>query len=80
MNSKAYKEGFEAKSYCDNPYDSESDQFDDFERGQTQKIKRQSPSQYSNDVLDPDEYRRRLNALNKSKVVTAYSYKNDKIR
>lgn len=40
MVSKAYKEGLTAGSYCENPYDKNTIQYDDFERGQTQKIKR----------------------------------------
>lgn len=40
MVSKAYREGLKANSYSDNPYDKKSGEYDDFERGQTQKIKR----------------------------------------
>lgn len=38
----AYNKGYRAGSYSENPYDVESDEFDLFERGRTQAIKRSS--------------------------------------
>ncbi|WP_053911754.1 hypothetical protein [Pseudoalteromonas sp. SW0106-04] len=40
MVTEAYQKGRKAKSYSDNPYDKNSGQYDDFERGFTQKLKR----------------------------------------
>ncbi|EPZ9281040.1 TPA: hypothetical protein ACQYCV_004584 [Vibrio parahaemolyticus] len=42
MGSKAYEEGFKSCLYSDyaNPYPEDSSEFDDYERGRTQKLKR----------------------------------------
>ncbi|QPB84185.1 hypothetical protein CWC22_014775 [Pseudoalteromonas rubra] len=40
MVSKAYREGQNARSYSDNPYERYSPDYNDFERGYTQKLKR----------------------------------------
>lgn len=42
MNSKAYEEGFKSCLFSDyiNPYPEESHEFDEYERGRSQKIKR----------------------------------------
>lgn len=40
MVSDAYNQGRRAKSYGDNPYDKNSSQYNEFERGYTQKLKR----------------------------------------
>ncbi len=37
--SDAYKEGFRSK-YCDNPYQIGTQEYNDFERGWSQKVKR----------------------------------------
>ncbi|WP_028771459.1 hypothetical protein [Shewanella waksmanii] len=40
MLSKAYNEGMLAESYLDNPYEINTEAFNDFERGLTQGLKR----------------------------------------
>ncbi|HFG1782059.1 hypothetical protein FXE87_15945 [Vibrio mimicus] len=52
MASKAYEEGFNSSLYSDyvNPYPEDSSEFDDYERGRSQKIKRSgSNSNFFND-------------------------------
>ncbi|MDK2597933.1 hypothetical protein [Pseudoalteromonas obscura] len=46
MVSQAYREGQGASSYSDNPYDKYSQEYNDFERGYTQKLKRRPDSAY----------------------------------
>ena len=48
MPSEAYSKGMRAKSYSDNPYHENSHEFDEFERGFTQKLKRQPESSFEN--------------------------------
>ena len=38
--SEIIEDGFRSGKYCDNPYPQDSDEYDLFERGVTQKIKR----------------------------------------
>lgn len=52
MVSKEYREGMKARSHGDNPYDKNSSQYDDFERGATQKLKRMPDSAFRNDLKD----------------------------
>ncbi|EGU4188863.1 hypothetical protein HWU03_003015 [Vibrio parahaemolyticus] len=59
MGSKAYKEGFKSCIYSDyiNPYLEDSSEFDDYERGRTQKLKRSgSNNSFSGgfDLWEPD--------------------------
>ncbi|MCL1048440.1 hypothetical protein L2755_02175 [Shewanella abyssi] len=54
MRSKAFREGIKAKSYHDNAYSPGSAEFNEFERGQTQKLKRSASAGlgYSFDIAD----------------------------
>ncbi|USD36541.1 hypothetical protein [Ferrimonas sp. SCSIO 43195] len=55
MKSKAYKEGFRAfsSSTYKNPYNENTDEFDDYERGYFQRLKRSNCSEtYSHDGWD----------------------------
>ena len=53
----AFNKGFSASSYSDNPYDENSEEFDQFERGRTQAIKRDSQggSLFSDWEFDDDD-------------------------
>ncbi|MDR8523453.1 hypothetical protein OS133_07085 [Shewanella fidelis] len=55
MRSKAFQEGIKAKSYHDNTYSPGSAEFNEFERGQTQKLKRSSSVglDYSFYIVEP---------------------------
>jgi hypothetical protein len=53
----AFNKGFSASSYNENPYDENSEEFDQFERGRTQAIKRdpQSGSFFSGWEFDDND-------------------------
>ncbi|SQH74592.1 conserved protein of unknown function [Shewanella benthica] len=75
MPSKEYSEGLLASSYSDNPYESDSNQFDEFERGQTQKIKRQPCSSFDNGMYEPYESLKGCRIIEHN-VAKNYNYKN----
>ncbi|MEZ9822976.1 hypothetical protein AB4238_20515 [Shewanella sp. 10N.286.45.A1] len=58
MRSKAFVEGFWAKSYHDIAYSPGSAEFNEFERGQTQKLKQSASAGlgYSFDIAEPLSY------------------------
>ena len=74
MRSKEYLEGFAAESYSDNPYDPASHEFDEFERGRTQKIKRQPESAFGGGIVDI-RYGSPSNHSQHTPVVKPYKYK-----
>jgi len=49
FRSKEYEEGFSSKKYK-NPYDAASLEYDDFERGWVQRLKRNMPIDYSGKI------------------------------
>jgi len=55
MNSRAYEEGFSSSLRAEyiNPYPEDSSEFDDYERGRSQKIKRCAAGNDFSDSLDP---------------------------
>ena len=53
-NSEAYQEGFKSGLYDTNPYEECSDEFDDYERGVTQNLKRM-PSGEPNSFLTRED-------------------------
>ncbi|WP_240590034.1 hypothetical protein [Shewanella zhuhaiensis] len=67
-------EGFNAKSYSENPYPPDSHEFDEFERGRTQKIKRTHAGSIGLDVLDPSDFDS-VPRLIKPKADQGYKYK-----
>ncbi|MDP4488901.1 hypothetical protein QDG88_13320 [Pseudoalteromonas piscicida] len=59
MVSKAYKEGLSAKSLYDCPYDKSSDEYNDFERGFVQMLKRTPDHFFRNEsgpIGEPSPY------------------------
>ncbi len=84
MRSKEYEEGFHADSYSDNPYDSNSHEFDEFERGRTQRIKRMPDSGHSFSGFSRGPEILPLSDLYKGKrlvmppITSVYRYKNNK--
>ncbi|MGI2159474.1 hypothetical protein [Shewanella baltica] len=81
MRSKEYMEGFKANSYSENPYDTNTHEFDEFERGRTQRIKRTGAGAFSlsyfDDVLEPSEFDN-VKRLVMPEITTNYRYKNIK--
>jgi len=64
MKSKAYKEGFNSNIdfEYDNPYSENSSEFDDYERGRSQKLKR-SPNSRTTEfqhLEDDDAFREEI--------------------
>lgn len=62
MNSEAYRKGLNSslqEEYC-NPYHEDSNEFDEYERGRTQKIKRSSKKEenkvLSNASIDEESF------------------------
>lgn len=53
-NSDAYYEGLKSGRYDTNPYEECSDEFDDYEKGVTQKLKRTPSDEFNSFVMDED--------------------------
>lgn len=54
-SASAYSKGYGAGSYSKNPYDEDSNEFDEFERGRTQSIKRASSNDSFSSGWDSDD-------------------------
>lgn len=74
MRSKEFIQGQIAESCCDNPYHPSSKEFNEFERGRTQKIKRCGSGE-----LKPSELAK-VKRLVIPEPVSKYDYKNKKGR
>ena len=75
MTSESYQKGLLANSYSDNPHDSNSNRFDEFERGQTQKLKRQPCSDFNNSTYKPRESLKGCRVV-AHEITNSYKYKN----
>jgi hypothetical protein len=79
MRTTQFMEGFTAESYSENPYDPMSHEFDEFERGRTQKIKRSGAGSIGLDILEPSEFEG-VKRLVDCKISPSYNYKDKKGR
>lgn len=74
MRSKEFIQGQLAKSYSDNPYHPSTKEFNEFERGRTQRIKRCGSSEPK-----PGEFAK-VKSLETPEPVPKYDYKSKKGR